>query len=248
MTPARFEPKNKILAFHDIGKSSPFSVNCLSLESFRRLIEFIAENGYIGKSLSQCTDDNDLALTFDDGFESFYKFAYPILRRYSFSVTVFVVTGYIGKKSGWDYLRRTHLDWAQIVELHNEGVEFGSHSHTHRDLRGLSIGLLTRELAVSRAILEDKLGTVVNRVSYPFGRFNRSVLRAAQEVGYRFGYSLARAGGPMAIPRHCLYAFDGPGSLTRKMRGSAIERFKEKTINAFAGGTILYKRVFGDKS
>jgi len=247
MTPARIPPENRILAFHDIGKSSPFSVNCLSVESFRRLIGFIAEKGYIGKSLSQYAGEKDLAFTFDDGLESFYKYAFPILRQYSFSVTVFVVTGFVGKKSDWDYLRRAHLNWTQIIELHGEGVEFGSHSHSHRDLRSLSIDLLTRELAVSRSILEDKLGTTVNRISYPFGRFNRNVLQAAQESGYRFGYSLARAGGPMAIPRRCFYAFDGPGSLIRKMQGSPIETFKEKTINAFAAGTILYKKIFGDK-
>ncbi len=248
MAPAQIQLENKILAFHDIGSSSPFTINCLSVDSFLRLIDFIAENGYNGKALSRCVGDNDIAITFDDGFESFHKFAHPILKRYDFSATVFVVTGFIGKNSEWDYLRRAHLDWAQIIELHGDGIEFGSHSHSHPDLRRLKKERLIQELNTSRCILEDKLGVAVTRLSYPFGRFNSDVLQAARETGYEFGYSLARDGGPMAIPRHCLYSLDSPRSLKRKLRGSAIEKFKEKMINAFAAGTIAYKAILGEKS
>lgn len=241
----RTPDRGPILAFHDIGKTKAISVTCVNRDLFERFLIFLGESGIKGTSISTCKNTNDLPLTFDDGLESFYLVAFPLLRKYHFSATVFVVTGFVGRQSEWDYYRRPHMNWKQIIELQREGIEFGSHTHSHRDLRKLSSDSLLAELSDSRKVLEDQLATTVRLVSYPFGRFNDRVTEAARQAGYQAGFSLARDGGPMAIPRHCLYAFDTPGSLARKLAGSKFEILKEKTINTFAEGTILYQRIFG---
>lgn len=146
-----------------------------------------------------------VVLTFDDGYETFYEAALPILRRYDFSATVFVVSGEVGGVSGWNPAGEARLmGWSRLRDLGQMSIEIGSHTVTHPRLTDLGPLAVRRELENSRAGLEDKLGVPVRSFAYPFGAFNSAIEGWVQEAGYETGCSSLRGNLHMAGERYRL--------------------------------------------
>jgi peptidoglycan/xylan/chitin deacetylase (PgdA/CDA1 family) len=239
--------QNRVLAFHSISDTLTPSISRCTSSGFMSIISFLADIGFSGGKISDYRQDNNIALTFDDGWVDFYQNAYPILREYGFSATVFIVTDYVGRTSVWDYYRNQHLNWNQIKELSEMGIEFGSHTASHRDLRSLNSPELDRELVESKSTLEDKLGKPVKFLSYPFGRFDKRVTEAAANAGYQNAYAMTNGNGNFAVPRLSVYLYDTPYSVNLKLNGSIIETCKDYINNSLAGGTITLKKLFPTK-
>jgi peptidoglycan/xylan/chitin deacetylase (PgdA/CDA1 family) len=129
-----------------------------------------------------------VVLTFDDATQDFKHKAFPLLQKHGFGATVFAVTAHVGGENVWDQASgepvRKCLTWDEILELGKAGIQFGSHSHTHRNLTMLSNEALWKELDVSKRILEEKLGKNPVFFAYPYGAFNERVKQAVREAGY----------------------------------------------------------------
>jgi peptidoglycan/xylan/chitin deacetylase (PgdA/CDA1 family) len=134
-----------------------------------------------------------VALTFDDGFESFNRHVMPVLRQKQIPATVFVVTRDIGKRPGWiaDGKRRGAnerlMGEEDLRALLREGiVSVGSHSVSHAPLRGsaLSADEIQFELGGSKQDLEERLGQEIALFALPYGAYDERVLRFAKEAGY----------------------------------------------------------------
>src|SRR5205085_263883 len=111
-------------------------------------------------------------ITFDDGYADFVDHAAPLLRRHGFTAMVFLVSDRIGSTNEWDTVYGETLpllDWEVVRSLQAEGIDFGSHTATHPKLTGLSPAQVVRELARSRATLEQRLERRVTAVAYPHG-------------------------------------------------------------------------------
>jgi peptidoglycan/xylan/chitin deacetylase (PgdA/CDA1 family) len=131
-------------------------------------------------------------ITFDGGHLDFLTYAWPLLRRYGFSATIFLVADEVGKGSSWDHVYGEEvalLGWKEIRQLQNEGVEFGSLSASHRPLTSLSLAEVVREGARSRAILRRGLGVPVKAFAYPYGDVDRVIEHLIGACGYVFGLS-----------------------------------------------------------
>ena len=127
-----------------------------------------------------------IIITFDDGYQSTYRTAWPALQRYGFSATVFLVASLIGKTNAWDVDERQELllDEGEIREMQRGGVCFGSHTRSHRALTKIPLEEAARELADSRILLESLLGRPVTALCYPFAKQNRAIRKLAQKTGY----------------------------------------------------------------
>lgn len=82
------------------------------------------------------------------------------------------------------------LDWKQIRDLAEQGIEIGSHSVSHPNLKLLDHKSQREELLMSRLQIERELGRPVTCVAYPIGTTDAvddSVMRQAQDSGYRLG-------------------------------------------------------------
>ncbi len=194
-----------------------------------------------------------IVLTFDDGLESFYTHAYPILRELEIPSAVFIPYQFIGKKDTWDYTSffspTKHLDRQQLEELAKNGVTIGAHGLNHEALIGMGPRRLRQQLRIPKEELENITGRRISYLTYPFGRFNREVEEAAAECGYKKGFSLSpfkKSPTGFTLPRFAVYAFDTPWSIANKagygvMNG--LEKIKGTVMNQYAGGTIALNRI-----
>ena len=133
-----------ILAYHQIIPTTALEAAsrlAVSVDQFERQMRYLYDHSYRCLSLKEFLSlpgsfrpqhEKAFALTFDDGYEDFFSQAFPILQRYGFSATVFLVTDLVGAKSKWEGEQGNRLlTWSQIETLHNAGVSFGSHTCTH---------------------------------------------------------------------------------------------------------------------
>lgn len=167
----------------------------ITRELFTRQMQLLSRRGWRTVSLREALDGargpgaREVVLTFDDGTRDFQEVARPVLERFGFSATLFVVTGKVGGASDWDGAlgepERPLLSWEQIVGLHEAGFEIGSHTHTHRALTDLSDSEAADELTRSRELLGERLGAAPGFVAYPRGFFAERHGDMARAAGYR---------------------------------------------------------------
>ncbi|MCL6545041.1 MAG: polysaccharide deacetylase family protein [Bryobacteraceae bacterium] len=178
--------RSAILTYHSIDNHG--SVLSVSPETFRRQLEWLAASGIPVAPLSQIREQRGaVALTFDDGYRNFAETAWPLLRRYGFPATVFVVAGKVGGRNDWPALGRhvpalDLMEWDELQRVVREGAAVGSHDLTHApNLALLEEAPLRERLSSSRAILEDRLGVPVRSFAYPYGKVNARLRRAVAD-------------------------------------------------------------------
>lgn len=214
-----------ILTYHSIDASgSPISID---EASFRAHVSWLAA-GHCRvvsvEELLQLPDDAAaVSLTFDDGFQNFADFAWPLLHEHGLSATVFVVSDHAGRDNAWSSAKGANvpilplMSWDTLGRLAEEGVTLGSHTRTHPNLRFASIPSLTDEIAGAAARIRTHTGKHPKTFAYPYGALNRA---AVAKVGTT--HSLActtelralRAGDdPLQLPRLDAFYFRRPGML-----------------------------------
>jgi peptidoglycan/xylan/chitin deacetylase (PgdA/CDA1 family) len=156
-----------------------------------------------------------VVITIDDGYVSGYEVGWPILKKYGYPFTMYVYLKYInvgGKAITWD----------QLAEMRDAGVDIGSHTISHQDLRRKPKGAadydawLKEEVATSKQTIEEKLGIRVLSIAYPFGLHNEKVHAAVKEAGYEAGFTtygmrLGHGTAPYALGRYDVTTKDAQG-------------------------------------
>lgn len=219
-----------ILTLHHTPARWSLSATATGVPGLRRLFQDLLLEGYRFASLEAHSPaglpQGAISVTVDDGYESNARHLAPLLRELRIPWTVFVLEGSLGRQNGWDLRlagpRERHLTEDDIRALAGEGVTIGAHGATHRDLRHLDDIALEEELAGSRTRLRRLCGQEVALVSYPRGRVDARVARAAERAGFRSGFCGARPPrldtelSRFAIARTALYSPDQvPGVFTR---------------------------------
>ena len=147
--------------------------------------------------------DKKICITFDDGYESFYTHGFPVLQKYNFTAIVFLIAGCINKTCLWAKDSEPTLKTEQIKEMAEAGIDFGSHSLSHRSLVGLSAEELEKEVKESKTVLEKLLGKQIESFSYPYGAFNEAVKKMVQQH-YKVAFSTKKGVSDIrgfALPR-----------------------------------------------
>lgn len=169
---------------------------------FKWQIERLIKNGFVFITFEDIAkkrynvNNRNLILTFDDGCESLYLNAFPILKQYGIKAVIYIVTESIGARNiVWEQNENKEplniLSKEQILEMSVNGIEFGSHLCNHFHLTQLSLSDIKHELIESKRLLKEILGQKIYSVAYPFGSYNSEVLKMADEAGYEFGVTTA---------------------------------------------------------
>ena len=165
---------NAVLAYHEVMPESNYAY-CVTSGAFAdhlRLFDSLAKNDVPRSSVR---------ITFDDGEQSQYRNAMPLLAEHGFSARYFVTPGLIGTAAKF-------LGWDELRVLHNAGHSIQSHGWSHKFLTSCSDGEVAHELRASKQLLEEKLGALVEEISVPGGRWDRRVIEACALAGYRRVY------------------------------------------------------------
>ncbi len=77
-----------VLAYHKVDSKKELGITLISPSKFERQIEFLKQSGYNSISpqslFDQIKSDKSVLITFDDGYEGIYNYAYPIIKKYNF--------------------------------------------------------------------------------------------------------------------------------------------------------------------
>jgi peptidoglycan/xylan/chitin deacetylase (PgdA/CDA1 family) len=190
----------RALTYHRFGTIAcdPF---CLSPHDFAKQMRYIARAG-LPVSLVQLEaflnglgelPHDAVLVTVDDGFRSLLGEALPVLQEYAIPAVAFVSAALIAsRRDSMNSAPENYLDWDDLELLAKSGVSIQSHGWTHRSLAHLHPEEARQELSRSRRLLEERLGTPVTALAYPFGTrrdFNSDVATMAAASGYRFGFT-----------------------------------------------------------
>jgi peptidoglycan/xylan/chitin deacetylase (PgdA/CDA1 family) len=202
-----------VLMYHEIAEvTTTDSKLAVGPAAFADQMAYLGQGGFTAVSASQLAaslapggdalPEHPVAITFDDGYGDFYDYALPLLKQHGLMATVFQTTGWVGLT---DQVKRM-LNWRELSEVAECGMEIGAHTYRHPQLDQLPEKAVREELHGPKAQLEDKLGIAVPGLAYPYGYSNSTVKRIARETGYTYCYAVGNSlttgdSDPFALPR-----------------------------------------------
>lgn len=159
---------------------------------FERQMAYLRDNGYTTISPDELRNslemgvslpDKPVLITFDDGYADNYQKAYPILKKYGYKATIFVITDFLSTNPNY-------ITWDQAREMQANGITIASHTMQHKSLTDLSDAAVRAELAGSKAALSYQLGVEDVYFAYPTGTYNIHVMQLVQEAGYKGAFTI----------------------------------------------------------
>lgn len=204
-----FKNKKGILSlvYHKIGyppKGTKLKNLWVSPEKFEKQISWLIKNNYKLIGFSELLDcyknskslDNMVLITFDDGYENNYKYAYPILKKYNAKGNIFIVYNTIGnvniwhnpEKEVWQNMATKDM----LLEMDKSGViEFGSHTMNHPRLSKIHYDNAKWEIEESKKQLENLFQKEIFSFAYPYGdgAYDGKVRKLVLDAGYIFDFS-----------------------------------------------------------
>jgi peptidoglycan/xylan/chitin deacetylase (PgdA/CDA1 family) len=226
-----------ILAYHRIAPSgsnalAPYRI---APDAFEEQLRYLKDAGYRSVGLEEwraaMVKHAPLAgrcvlFTFDDGTRDFAEFAWPLLRKYGFGATLFVVAGEVGGVNRWDHAYGEEvalLNWKELRDLRGDGLEIGAHSYSHHFMSSLAPVEIVRESVQSRRMLLEQLGHPIRSFCYPYGDHDRVVRHLVGAAGFSFGLTCEEGrnglwGDPMRLKRLTILRDDDFASFVRKFR------------------------------
>lgn len=164
---------------------------------------------------SNPTPDIQVALTFDDGYQSLYEQAEPITSYKKLRPLVYLNTGWIGQ-SKFDrkrsvaelghYPDESFLIWPEVKDLHDAGWEIGSHGVNHYNFTMTEENITKQELSLSKESIEKYINTECLHFAYPWGIYSKDLIIALRNAGYKYAAAamhakLSQSSNLFALPR-----------------------------------------------
>ncbi|NCB38089.1 MAG: polysaccharide deacetylase family protein [Erysipelotrichia bacterium] len=205
--------------YHQVEPSASGKFS-LTLEKFKNQLDYLKKRNYkslnseellAAISTSSATIENQVVITFDDGFKTVYDYAFPAMQEAGFKGIVCVYPSFIGS--------RLAMTWQQLKELIKAGWSVECHSMSHTNLSSLhedparEKAFLQHEIVAARQIIESKLGNRVKLMVWPYGVYTQNTIQTIKDAD--FAGAMTVDGGanykgisPYMIKRQVIYNTD----------------------------------------
>lgn len=222
------------LQYHHVSDSTPAATST-SVSLFEAQLDMMAELGLDVVPLQTGTEQalagsdgpNQLAITFDDAYDSVYQTAAPMLAARDYPYTIFVNTDAVGKHG--------YMTWDQLAELGAKaGVTIANHSADHAHLARKPgepedqwHSRVEHSLNSAQALIDDKLGSAPPLFAYPYGEFDSALEAKLADRGW-YGYGqqsgpIGEHSGTTRLPRFPMAnAYGQLNSLPDKLQSKAF--------------------------
>jgi peptidoglycan/xylan/chitin deacetylase (PgdA/CDA1 family) len=174
------------LMYHRFDEIKYPSTN-IQMNIFKKQIEIIKNLNYnfydpkdLENNFHKVKSEKKILITIDDAFSSFYKIAWPYLKKKNIPFILFVSTEAVGSSG--------YMTWRQIKELEKEtNVYIGNHSHTHNYLVDQINEKFIIDIDTASSIFNKKLGYNPIFFSYPFGEYS-AVIKKYVSKNFKFSF------------------------------------------------------------
>lgn len=182
-----------ILLYHHVHPDPPSLNYWVDVDIFEDQMQALSQRGYHTITPTQLRQailqglqlpPKTVIITFDDGNQDNYEYAFPIMQKYGFIGAIYIVANRLSAEG--------FLSAEQLQELAAAGWEIGSHSMTHTDLADVAANKLREEILDSRLRLEREIGVEVRSFAYPFGSFVSALGSNVENYGYRTAMGLGK--------------------------------------------------------
>lgn len=212
----------QILMYHQVGDFPAMKTHRATYCDYRRFARQMAYLKFAGYQVLRLDEvlkclrgdapmpSRAVALTFDDAYENFYEYAFPVLQKHGFPATVYAISGMLGKSASWlaadGHDTPPLMNAARLRQLRSAGIDIGSHSATHVRLAEQSTARIREEVSQSKKVLEDAIGERIDHFCYPYGSHDIRAVEAVAEAGYLSATTCERAAAtssddPLTLPR-----------------------------------------------
>lgn len=207
-----------VLTYHNIGPEE--STYTITPESFHAQLQALRAHHYNVIPVEDLirflqgkkpVPPNAVVITFDDGYESFYTYAYPELKKMGMTATNFVIVSYVGQaQSGLPFLK-----WDEMKEMKRDGFSFYSHTYNSHALQPVTDGKMVApltspiflpkenrmeteeeyrkrvasDLSLSDTILHQEIGNDLDLLCFPHGIYNETLIQLANQAGIQYFFT-----------------------------------------------------------
>ncbi|MBU3187296.1 polysaccharide deacetylase family protein [Clostridium estertheticum] len=224
-----------VLQYHSISydKGNPI---CIPIKKFDEQMKYLKDNNYYTITLTNLYEylmnntpipRKSVVITFDDGYDNNYTAMFPVLKKYKFKATIFVISSLIDVHSNM-------LTSKQLIEMDKYGVDIESHTEHHDNLKLISKDNQLKTLIESKKHLEKTLNKKINFFAYPYGGFNKNAIEALNEAGYKMAFTTkngwsSKKNGIFSLRRVWISASD-----STKAFESKVSKPKKNILDSFS--------------
>jgi len=184
-----------------------------------------------------------LSIAFDDGRQSQYDYAYPLLQQYGIHATFYVISSYISDFSGYT----SYMSISELENLQANGNEIGSHSVDHPNFLSLTDDQIVSECVNSKQLLQS-YGFSANNFAYPDGATNDHINSIVTQY-YRSARSAYTGPYIMSLPTSLsvLPAYPGesgdPSTWSQFNAMESAESMVDQIVSSNSYGIIFFHNI-----
>ena len=178
-----------------------------NLDIFEKHLEYISKNFTTVFPTFNETPNNSICLIFDDGYYDFYKYIFPLLKKYNLKALLAVVPSVILQNCDEDDNTRLNIEHNELFNNYKKGtfctweeldimsksniIQIVSHSYSHKNLIEDDVDLQL-ELKTSKEMIEKQLNTEVESFVFPFGKYDQELLKKTKQY-YKYSFRIGNA-------------------------------------------------------
>lgn len=204
--------KLPIIMYHHMLKEGKLIGDyCITPTQFEEDLKYIKNNGYTTISADDLMEfyenhidlpEKPILITFDDGYESSFTYAFPLLKKYNMKAIISIIGNYSDLYSNVPTCEKSvsysHITWDEAKIMQSSGlIEIGNHTYNLHSIKNGIKGVVKNndnnfydnvvrnDINKLQEKIEKKLGIKTLIFAYPFGNRNEKTDKILKDAGFK---------------------------------------------------------------